>query len=180
MEIDHSEVHAASRKRPVNHKSYKKSTVSSSHSSNYAHSAKHRSAHKPKSKRCKFYNCIHPMRKEYCPTYGKVCDVCNIKNHFKGSRRCRSKQVNLIKEYSSDESDTSVTINTVTVGSVMSDNKDIFCEMKVNKQLIKLQIDCSATVCILPKQYVKGLRIRPEPVLLEMWNKSTMNSLVVK
>ena len=115
------------------------------------------------------------MRKEYCPTYGKVCDVCNIKNHFKGSRKCRSKQVNLIKEYSSDESDTSVTINTV-----MSDNKDIFCEMKVNKQLIKLQIDSSATVCILPKQYVNGLPIRPEPVLLEMWNKSTMNALVVK
>ena len=49
--------------------------------------------------------------------------------------------------------------------------------MKVNKQLIKLQIDCGATVCILPKQYVKGLRIRPEPVLLEMWNRSTVNAL---
>ena len=148
MKIDHAEVHAASRKLPVKHKSYKKSTESSSHSSNYARSAKFRSARKPESKRCKFCNRIHPMRKEDCPAYGKVCDACNIKNHFKGSRKCRANQIYLINEYSSEDSESSVTINTVTVGSVMSDNKAIFCEMKVNKQLIKLQIDCGATVCI--------------------------------
>ena len=34
-------------------------------------------------KKCKFYSSLHPQGK--CPAYGKVCPVCNKKNHFKVS-----------------------------------------------------------------------------------------------
>ena len=39
------------------------------------------------------------------------------------------------------------------------------------------QIDCGATVCILPKRYLKSLEVRPEIVKLQMWNKSSVKAL---
>ena len=77
----------------------------------------------------------------------------------------------------SDDSESSVTLNTITVGSVNAGNRAIYCKMRVSKRLVKLQIDCGATVCILPKCYVKGLHIRPEGLRLEMWNKSSIKAL---
>ena len=41
---------------------------------------------KPKiseSRTCKFCGTIHPMVKEQCPAWGKTCDKCHGRNHFK-------------------------------------------------------------------------------------------------
>lgn len=40
-----------------------------------------------------------------------------------------------------------------------------------------MQIDCGATVSILPKCYLGDLPIRPERVLLQMWNKKSLSAL---
>lgn len=37
---------------------------------------------------------------------------------------------------------TSITINTVTVASVEADIIPIYCEMRVNNEMMKFQIDC--------------------------------------
>ncbi|KAL9978632.1 hypothetical protein ACROYT_G016169 [Oculina patagonica] len=49
--------------------------------------------------------------------------------------------------------------------------------MEINHQPVKLQVDCGATVCILPKCYLGDLQIRPEIVNLQMWNKSYVKAL---
>ena len=41
---------------------------------------------------------------------------------------------------------------------------------------MKLQVDCGATVCILPKCYPGDLQIRPE-IVNQMWNKSSVKAL---
>ena len=50
-------------------------------------------------KKCKFWDSSHPQGK--CPAYGKVCHVCNKKNHFKvcclhvGKKYMKLKRINL-------------------------------------------------------------------------------------
>ena len=45
------------------------------------------------------------------------------------------------------------------------------------KKRTDCSIDCGATVCILPKRYLKNLEVRPEIVNLQMWNKSSVKAL---
>ena len=49
--------------------------------------------------------------------------------------------------------------------------------MVVNKQLVKLQVDCGATVNVLPRRYVGNKEIRHEDVSLKMWNDVTMKAI---
>ena len=134
-------------------------------------------------KPCKFCTRTHVMRKESCPAWGKVCDACGIKNHFKASKKCKkNKSLHSLQQYESDYSDSeeSVDISSVTIGNVSavtSENSPIYCEMEVNSNPVKLQIDCGATVNVLPKCHTKGLEIRPEIINLQMWNKSSMQAL---
>jgi hypothetical protein len=53
----------------------------------------------------------------------------------------------------------------------------IYCDMLVNGQNVRLQVDCGATVNVLPKKYCEGQDIRPESVNLRMWNGSTLQAL---
>ena len=134
--------------------------------------------------KCKFCRRSHIMKKEACPAWGKTCDDCGQKNHFKGSKKCKkNRKVHSLHEYDStseSDSDESAAVMSVTVAdvnSVRSENVPIFCEMEVNRRNVKLQVDCGATVNILPKQHVEGLTIRPEVVHLQMWNKSSCAAL---
>ena len=52
-------------------------------------------------KKCKFCNSSHPRGK--CPAYGKVCRVCNKKNHFKVCCPRVGKKVHEIEKNESDE-----------------------------------------------------------------------------
>ena len=63
------------------------------------------------------------------------------------------------------------------VNSFKSRHQLIYCEIDVNQQPVKLQVDCGATVCILPKRYLGNHEIRPETVNLQMWNKSSVKAL---
>ena len=53
-------------------------------------------------KKCKFCDSSHPRGK--CPAYGKVCHVCNKKNHFKVCCSHVGKKVDEIEKDESDES----------------------------------------------------------------------------
>ena len=86
-------------------------------------------------------------------------------------------------DWSSDSSDTSTgTISAVTsqyhvVISVQPDNHLIYCEMEVNKEPVKLTVDCGATACILTERYLGDTFIHPRIVNLQMWNKTSVWTL---
>lgn len=136
-------------------------------------------------KKCYFCKQVHAMRKESCPAWGKVCTSCGEKNHFPASRKCKGRSVHVVQDdYASDSSTSSTgTISTITVelchdvNSAQSQHPLIYCEMLINDKPVRLQIDCGATVCILPKRYLKNLEVRPEIVNLQMWNKSSVKAL---
>ena len=135
------------------------------------------------SKKCLFCTQVHVMKKELCPAWGKSCTSCGGKNHFSASRKCKGRSVHGVKDdYASDSSDSSTgTISAITaelghnVNSVQ--HQLIYCEMEINHQPVKLQVDCGATVCILPKCYLGDLQIRAEILNLQMWNKSSVKAL---
>ena len=135
------------------------------------------------SKKCLFCTQVHVMKKELCPAWGKSCTSCGRKNHFSASRKCKGRGVHGVKDdYASDSSVSSTgTISAITaelghnVNSIQ--HQLIYCEMEINHQPVKLQVDCCATVCILPKCYLGDLQIRPEIVNLQMWNKSSVKAL---
>ena len=52
-------------------------------------------------KKCKFCDSSHPRGK--CPAYGKVCHVCNERNHFKVCCPRVSKKVHQIEKDDSEE-----------------------------------------------------------------------------
>lgn len=116
------------------------------------------------------------MRKESCPPWGKVSTSCSEKNHFSDSRKCKGRSVHVVQDdYASDSSTSSTgTISAITVelchdvNSAQSQHPLMYCEMLINEQSVRLQIDCGATVCILPKRYLKNLEVRPEIVNLQM------------
>ena len=136
-------------------------------------------------KKCYFCKQVHAMRKESCPAWGKVCTSCGEKNHFPASRKCKGRSVHVVRDdYASDSSTSSTgTISTITVelchdvNFAQSQHPLIYCEMLINDKPVRLQIDCGATVCILPKRYLKNLEVRPEIVNLQMWNKSSVKAL---
>ena len=86
-------------------------------------------------------------------------------------------------DWSSDSSDTSTgTISAVTsqdhvVISVQPDNHLIYCKMEVNKEPVKLTVDCGSTVCILPERYLGDTFIHPKIVNLQKWNKTSVWTL---
>ena len=136
-------------------------------------------------KKCYFCKQVHAMRKESCPAWGKVCTSCGEKNHFPASRKCKGRSVHVVQDdYASDSSTSSTgTISTITVelchdvNSAQSQHPLIYCEMLINDKPVRLQIDCGATVCILPKRYLENLEVRPEIVNLQMWNKLSVKAL---
>jgi hypothetical protein len=126
------------------------------------------------------------MKKEECPAWGKTCLACNKLNHFKNSQVCGKsgkKSVHVVQEADSD-SDTSSTPSigaiTTEVNSVKAktpEDHPLFCKMLVNGKPIRMQIDCGATISILPKQYIGDHEIRSEDVSLKMWNQTIMQAL---
>ena len=140
---------------------------------------------KSKQMKCKFCSKVHAMKKESCPAWGKSCDACKGKNHFKNSERCPKSKRNVhgVREYGYSDTDSSscASISTVTTADVCtiksSEDSPVYCNMVVNKQLVKLQVDCGATVNVLPRRYVGNKEIRHEDVSLKMWNDVTMKAI---
>ena len=46
------------------------------------------------------------------------------------------------------------TLKVLVSGVYSKKDKPIYCEMRVNSKTIKLQVDCSATVCMIPKSLI--------------------------
>ena len=68
-------------------------------------------------------------------------------------------------------------INVLVSGVCSKKDTPIYCEMRVNAYTNKLQVDCGATLCIIPKSPIGETQIESCNVSLEMWNKVKIKAL---
>ena len=117
---------------------------------------------------CKFCGRSHVRQKEKCPAYGKSCNKCHEKNHF--ANRCklvnvstRSNKPNKGKRNrdSVKALHSSTNVDTDSDESVMAVDtgngpykKKIMGKFLIKGRKIEMQVDCGATVNILPKKHV--------------------------
>ena len=139
-------------------------------------------------KKCLFCMKEHVMRKESCPAWGKTCNTCKKTGHFKGSKMCKSggkKHVHaLYDESETDSSDTEELCGVESINNVQNTGKAVYCTMlvgeKCNESEVKFQIDCGATVNVLPLKHLtvsEKDKISNSQITLKMWNGSTINAV---
>ena len=63
-----------------------------------------------------------------------------------------------------------------TVGQIVTskNKKSIFAEMEIGANPVRFQVDCIATVDILPKKYVGSNKIEKTSKVLQMWNRDKL------
>ncbi|XP_041378838.1 uncharacterized protein LOC121391203 [Gigantopelta aegis] len=124
---------------------------------------------KPK---CKFCGKTHHFKKSLCPAWGKMCKMCKKKNHFaeKCPMKRECKNIHLLENIqinSDSEQLLSVTDR---------QQKIIKANMLINEKPVKFQIDCGASVNVIPEKY----NIKDTSTLiscktsLHMWNKTIL------
>ena len=125
-------------------------------------------------KECKFCSFNHPMKKEKCPAWGKVCNKCGKMNHFeskchetsnksarfgrhssqgrKQHKRYADKDwVNQVHESSSSDDGNREWCNCISTPN----KKSIKCMMLVAGQEVTFLIDTGASINMLPVKYAK-------------------------
>lgn len=117
----------------------------------------HRQYTKDKVIKCKFCGNMYKMLREECPAYGKLCNECQRMNHF--ASWCNNKRyIKSVQERdtSSDVSETE-SVDVIEIINTTSHKKNgMYAEMLIEGTPVKFQIDCGATVNIIPKKYVQS------------------------
>ena len=109
-----------------------------------------------------------------CPAYGKTCEDCGRKNHFKRSQRCpKRSNVHQISEFVPDSDDSCdewiQAIETSDDTNVSKcDHSDIRCKMLIGDEVVVFQSDSGSSVSTLPERY--ATKITPTRKKLCMWN----------
>ncbi|XP_046330984.2 uncharacterized protein K02A2.6-like [Haliotis rufescens] len=129
---------------------------------------------------CRYCGRKHIFGRERCPAYGHTCSKCKKKNHFadkcpKGKKK--KGQVQVVDEYDTDEHDEDaeyiMAMHTSVEDSVkeeMYQNK-LFAKMTLKKTEVKFQLDCGATVNLLPETLYS--EIYDDPTLDNLQEAST-------
>ncbi len=127
--------------------------ISKKYSSSKHHSSKQSSRRKYPIKTCQYCGQEHEMIKSKCPAVGQKCKKCGGLNHF-ASKCKKTKKVHEIHEESTDiETDSEISeVETLSVVNAVSSRKDaIYAELLIYNKPVKIQIDCGATVNVLPR-----------------------------
>ena len=143
---------------------------------------------------CKFCAQKHERNREKCPAWQKSCKLCSGLNHFaaccenksskpvsssKSKTQKSKKAVHCVDECSESESESERigSVNAVD-GKCRQPSKDeIFAEFLVDKKVVKFQVDCGASVNILPQQYVGKRGLHKCSKMLRMWNDSEVKPI---
>ena len=142
--------------------------------------------------KCKFCCKTHLSKKESCPTWQKTCKECGQLNHFSGSAACKGdkqhqkqKPVHGIEDLSDDNDDEYFRF-VESVGAVSDKNyeRKISAIMHLRDQRLKFQLDCGATVNILPVDRYRKVfndpqlaRLNKTTTKLQMFNKTELTPL---
>ena len=69
------------------------------------------------------------------------------------------------------------TLSAFVNGVASARDKPIYCEMLIRSKPVSLQVDCGATVSIIPKSHIGDSWLEPSNITLEMWNKARVMAL---
>ena len=129
-------------------------------------------------RKCRYCAREHEFKKELCPAYGKSCKLCNKKNHF--AVVCKEKlggspRVNLVDS----EGESVFTVHATTGQQI---KRKLFASLTVGRSDVKCQLDCGATVNILPESIARealghSLKIRPAEATLLMYDRSELKTV---
>jgi hypothetical protein len=131
-------------------------------------------------KECRFCGYKHENKKEKCPAWGKTCNSCKGRNHFKS----KCKKVNVNSDSALDDSDDDCWLNAIDAVSEKSISvveanvdKKVTALMNVNDCEVRFQLDSAADVNTICKNFVRKNQVRPTSITLRMWNKTPMKPL---
>nr|XP_022314409.1 uncharacterized protein K02A2.6-like [Crassostrea virginica] len=120
---------------------------------------------------CDFCGGKHEKSKFKCPAYGKTCDKCNGRNHFK--KKCRK-----IHSVATDNSQPDTEDDYHWLSAINSGPKhEVSAIMKVNDIDVKFQLDSAADVNTICQKFVHRYQVQPTDIKLKMWNNSSMKPL---
>ena len=116
---------------------------------------------------CKFCGTHHVFKKHLCPAWGKRCDNCHGRNHFK---RC-CKKVNLVENFSTTEVEAMPESDLLAFSH---GGERLTAMLNVAGRDIRFQIDTGADVNIISERYVDPAVIKKPKQSLVMWNKTKL------
>ena len=110
---------------------------------------------------CNFCGFKHESNKEKCPAWGKTCDRCKGRNHFKA----KCKKVHAVTHFQGDSCD--------YVDQWLMAGKEGFVNatLTVNEQDVQFQLDSAADVNTICQKYVRKHQVFPTKVRLNLWVK---------
>ncbi|XP_062603216.1 uncharacterized protein K02A2.6-like [Saccostrea cucullata] len=123
-------------------------------------------------KECDFCGYKHEHGKSNCPAWGKRCDKCNGRNHFKS--KCM--KIHAVGEDSEDSPELEDSW-LLALKSKDRQSKDITAIMNLNDCDVRFQLDSAADVNTICQKYVKKEQCRPSNIRHNMWNNTHMKPL---
>lgn len=131
---------------------------------------------------CKFCGQVHDWRKRECPAFGRNCTKCGGKNHFasmcksqqKSSKRAAVQGIQEDEDTPDDEEDAQYVMKVATQNG---NNKAIMTSMKVDNNDVQFQVDCGASVNVIPHSLVPNVQLQACDTVLFMWNSSKINPI---
>ncbi|CAC5382383.1 unnamed protein product [Mytilus coruscus] len=131
-------------------------------------------------KECNFCGYKHERKKEKCPAWGKTCDACKGRNHFKA----KCKKIHSISSTQSGQEEDDCWLNAITghtsenvIQAIGAESKNISALMNVNDCDVRFQLDSAADVNTICKRYIRKEQVKPSTITLRMWNKTPMKPI---
>ncbi|KAK3731146.1 hypothetical protein QZH41_000004 [Actinostola sp. cb2023] len=135
--------------------------------------------------KCRFCEGNHPQQKEKCPAWGQNCRKCSGRNHF---ARCCKKTRSQVHGVTQDDSESDPeyigSVNTTDSVCAVDHSphanqypKEVYAEMLIRDKSVKFQVDCGASINILPKEFIGDHAVSPTTKTLIMWNKTEVKPL---
>ncbi|XP_064111370.1 uncharacterized protein LOC135218851 [Macrobrachium nipponense] len=123
---------------------------------------------------CKFCGEKHEWRKEKCPAHGKKCTKCGKYNHY--AVKCKSRKINYVSGNDNDFDVSSSDESECEYLFKVSSKKDklIEADFEVNGKIIKFQVDCGASVNVIPQYLIPNVNLKPCDTTPEVWTLDTV------
>ena len=115
---------------------------------------------------CNFCGFEHERSKEKCPAWGKTCDNCKGRNHFKS----KCKKVHAVSQSQDDNYD----YDDQWLMAVNHKEESVNATLRVNEHDVKFQLDSAADVNTICQKHVRKHQVSPTSVRLNMLNKTDM------
>lgn len=118
---------------------------------------------------CNFCGYEHEKNREKCPAWGKTCDKCKGRNHFKS----KCKEVHAVSQ-SQDGNDDDDDQWLMAVSHKEDCSSAI---LTVNDYDVRFQLDSAADVNTICQKHVRKHHVSPTTVRQNMWNKTNLKPL---